>query len=404
MVNKISKNNLKILVLANRYDTFVKDTVETTSNYVDTITVLVRHNYLSEISRYFPNIRFLRHVRRYAKDALLDLKGKPENVNVHLVSLLYFITDGKNKSLGDKITKKAEKFIQKEGIKFDLIHTHFIYPHGYYGIKLGEKFSTPVIITAHGHDVYDLPFIDKEWEKKIKWILNKSTHVMTVSQSNKKILVEKLGVSENKLSVIPNGFNSNLFHPMERNEVKQKLNLPIDKKIILNVANLYPVKGQRYLIEAMKEIIKYRKDILCIIIGDGILRKDLKAQIKKLGLENYVKLAGSKKHDEIPLWMNAADLFVLPSLNEGNPTVMFEALGTGLPFVGTKVGGVPEIIYSEDYGLLCEPVNPKDLAEKILIGLEKDWDREKILEYAQRFTWKNIAKEIVSIYETLTRD
>jgi len=65
------------------------------------------------------------------------------------------------------------------------------------------------------------------------------------------------------------------------------------------------------------------------------------------------------------------------------------------------VGGVPEIITSEDYGSLCEPANPKDLAEKILIGLDKEWDREKILEYAQRFTWENITKEIMGIYKLL---
>ena len=77
---------------------------------------------------------------------------------------------------------------------------------------------------------------------------------------------------------------------------------------------------------------------------------------------------------------------------------MFEALGVGLPFVGTAVGGVPEIITSEDYGLLYPPKDPKCLAEKILIALEKDWDREKIRKYAEQFTWENIAKKIINIY------
>lgn len=401
MISEISEDNLNILVLAHRHDTFVKETVEAISNYVESINVLVRHNYLAEISNYLPLGGFFHNVRRYTKDKLLDLKGKPENIDVHLLSLIYFVTDGKNKSLGDKIAKKAEKLIKEKGIKFDLIHAHFIYPHGYAGIKLGEKFDVPVVITAHGYDVYDLAFRDEGWKKKIKWTLNKATHVITVSQSNRKILVEKLGVNENKVSIIQNGFNSKLFYSMDKIEVKRELNLPLDKKIILNVANLYPVKGQRYLIDAMKDIVKYRKDILCVIIGGGILRKDLKAQIKKSSIEKYIKLTGPKTHDEIPLWMNAADLFVLSSLNEGNPTVMFEALGTGLPFVGTRVGGVPDIITSEDYGLLCESANPKDLAEKILIGLDKEWDKDKILGYATRFTWENIAKRILHIYEEI---
>lgn len=392
---------MKILVLTSFYDVFVKGSVDATAKYVEAINILIRHNYLAEISNYLPLGGYLQNVRRYTKDKLLDLKGKPENVNVHLASLIYLVPDGKNKSLGYKIAKKAEKFIKKMGINFDLIHAHFIYPYGYVGIKLGEEFDVPVVITAHGFDVYDLPFRDKEWEEKIRWILNQANHIITVSQSNKKILVEKLGVKENKLSVIPNGFDLNLFYPMDRTKVKGKLNLPLDKKMVLNVANLYQVKGQRYLIEAMKELIKYRKDILCIIVGDGILSKDLKAQIKKLGLENYVKLVGRKPHDEIPLWMNAADLFVLPSLRESFGVVQIEAMACGKPVIATKNGGSEEIVVSEDYGLLCEPGNSKLLAEKIIIGLDKEWDTKKILKYVTRFTWDNAAKEITEVYNEL---
>ena len=174
--------------------------------------------------------------------------------------------------------------------------------------------------------------------------------------------------------------------------------MPLNKKIILNVANLVPIKGHRYLIEAMKNIIKVRDDAMLIIVGDGPLKKELENQIKKLGLDEYIKLVGAKPHDKIPVWMNAADLFVLPSLSEGNPTVMFEALGVGLSFVGTAVGGVPEIITSEDYGLLCPPADPECLAKKILIALEKDWDREKIRKYAEQFTWEEIARKTFEVY------
>lgn len=71
-----------------------------------------------------------------------------------------------------------------------------------------------------------------------------------------------------------------------------------------------------------------------------------------------------------------------------------------MPFVGT---GVPEIIISEDYGLLCEPANPKDLAEKILIALEKEWDRKKIRKYVEHFTWENIAKKMLEVYKSVLK-
>jgi glycosyltransferase involved in cell wall biosynthesis len=77
---------------------------------------------------------------------------------------------------------------------------------------------------------------------------------------------------------------------------------------------------------------------------------------------------------------------------------MFECLGCGKPFIGTTVGGEPEIITSEDYGLLSEPANPKELAEKVLIALDKEWDNENIRNYAEEFTWEDIAKEILKVY------
>ena len=142
----------------------------------------------------------------------------------------------------------------------------------------------------------------------------------------------------------------------------------------------------------------HKKDVIFIIIGDGPLRPDLERQIHSLGLEDYVKLVGGKPHGDIPFWMNACDLFVLSSLNEGNPTVMFEALGCGKPFVGTKVGGVPGIITSDEYGQLVEPADPEDLAEKILMALDLRWNYQKIFRYASQYTWENITANIRDIY------
>jgi glycosyltransferase involved in cell wall biosynthesis len=154
----------------------------------------------------------------------------------------------------------------------------------------------------------------------------------------------------------------------------------------------------------MSEIVKHRDDVLCVIVGKGKLENIIQKQINDLNLEKFIKLVGGKSHDEIPLWMNACDLFVLPSLNEGNPTVLVESLGCGKPFVGTKVGGVPEIINSDDYGLLVEPGDSNDLAEKIEIALNKDWDIGKIKEYGNNFTWENIASQIVEVYDSVSKD
>jgi len=100
-------------------------------------------------------------------------------------------------------------------------------------------------------------------------------------------------------------------------------------------------------------------------------------------------------------WMNVANIFVLPSLSESFGVLQIEAMACGVPVVATRNGESEEIITSEDYGLLYEPGNPDDLAEKILIALEKEWDREKIRKYAEQFTGNNIAKKVVEVYENI---
>jgi len=89
----------------------------------------------------------------------------------------------------------------------------------------------------------------------------------------------------------------------------------------------------------------------------------------------------------------------LPSLIEGNPTVMFESIGCGKPFIGTDVGGIPEVIISNKYGLLCEPQNSAKLVENILEALEKKWSAIDIVEYSKQFRWDIVAEKIAIVYQ-----
>ncbi|KKH40467.1 glycosyltransferase family 4 protein [Methanosarcina mazei] len=288
------------------------------------------------------------------------------------------------------------KLIRKENIHFDLIHAHFTWPSGAVAVELNKYFNVPVVITEHTSTTFQKSIDNKDEIFINTW--KKCDAIIRVRQRDIS-LFEDVGISKNKIFHIPNGFNNSTFFQYETFECRNKLNLPENKKIILNVGNLYSeVKGHKYLIEAINEIVKHREDILCVIVGGGKLEPNIRKQINDLGLENHVTLVGSKPHGDIPLWMNACDVFVLPSLNEGNPTVMFECLGCRKPFIGTKVGGVPDVIASDDYGLLAEPENAEDLAEKIETALNKNWDEGKIANYAEQYRWDNIASQIVNIY------
>lgn len=396
MMNNLLKNK-NLLVIPDRYNNFVKDPVNITSSYFNQVFVLVRHNPITEISNFLP----INYLKPFRKKTLVNLSGNPENTTVILTSLWYAPTDSQYKRLGDKHFKAVNTTIKKKKIEFDLIHSHFTWSMGYVGARLKEKYNVPFIVTAHGYDIYDLPFRDEEWRERIEYVLNSANYIITVSNSNLEC-IKKLDV-KTPAKVIPNGFRPNLFYPKNLEECKKILELPSGKKIILTVGNLVEIKGHKYLIGAMNEVVKHRKDVLCIIVGSGKLKSELTKQIKKSKLEDYVKLVGGKPHYEIPIWMNACDVFVLPSLNEGNPTVMFECLGCGKPFIGTKVGGEPEVITSEDYGYLTEPADPEEFAEKILIGLDREWDYEKISEYAEQFTWENTAEKTLDVYESVLK-
>lgn len=263
------------------------------------------------------------------------------------------------------------------------------------GVIVSSAFRKKLIVTFHHGNAKR--FMSKH-KKIVKFVFNRADRFILVSNSQKKSFAETFSNTD-KIRIIPNGFDSNLFYPISKNLQREKLMLPTDKKIILSIGNLVPEKGHKHLIRAMEKIVEKRKDTLLIIIGSGHLKRDLENQTKNLNLQDYVRLVRLKPHSEIPLWMNACDVFVLPSLVEGNPTVMFECLGCGKPFVGTNVGGIPDVITNEKLGIIVEPKDVEGLTKAILKALDTKWDKDYILSYAKQFTWEKIAEKIMEVYD-----
>jgi len=381
-------------------------------NFSDKNLLILTNSYPDKEDRHYGGIFVKEQVRYLAKhfNEIYVISPQPygsnrnlrdyeyDNVRVYYPRFFHLPIEFFRKRLGDNFFKASLQVIKREKLEFDLVHAHFTWPSGYAGALLKKELNMPLVITAHGFDIYEVPFRSEYYRRKVLSALGAADHIITVSKSNVEILTKKLEVSPGKVSLIPNGFDGDLFRPMAKEEARARLGLPSEKKITLTVGNLVPVKGHEYLIGAAEEVVKEKPNALFVIVGSGPLRKKLENLVRFFNIESYFYFAGARPHEEIPLWMNAADVFVLPSLIEGNPTVMFEALGVGLPFVGTAVGGVPEIIISDDYGLLCPPADPEYLAEKILIALEKEWEREKIRKYAERFKWESIANQILGVY------
>ena len=210
----------------------------------------------------------------------------------------------------------------------------------------------------------------------------------------------KLGSDKRKIEVIPNGYDDSLFFPRESQDARTRLNLPLDRRILLVVANLVPQKGHRYLIEALQQVVKINRDLLLVIVGKGDLEQELRTLASKLDLSDRILFAGPRPHDEVEKWINSCDLFVLPSIKEGSPTILAEVMACGKPVVASSVGGVPDMVQDGRTGCLVPAANVEELSKAILESLDRNWDSREICEAGRKYSWKSLAPRIVEVYRS----
>jgi glycosyltransferase involved in cell wall biosynthesis len=213
--------------------------------------------------------------------------------------------------------------------------------------------------------------------------------------------MEPLGVRMNKVTVIPNGVDAKKFYRVEPAEAKNRLNLP-KGRMILSVGGLVEGKGFHLIIRALKILIEkyHRQDAFHVLVGEGDMRAQIVALISSLGLTGKVILAGDTPHAELHRWYSAADVLCLASSREGWPNVLLEALACGTPIVATNVGGVPEIVRSENIGLLTRRTE-EDIAQALQKALQTSWDHDLLVEYARQSTWDRSAMAVQDVLKTV---
>lgn len=191
-------------------------------------------------------------------------------------------------------------------------------------------------------------------------------------------------------------FNSGDLQPMTVSSVENK------KMIIACPARLVAIKGQKYLLEAMKLLVEKHDNVVCWFIGDGVMRQDLELQTSELKLTEHVHFFG-KRHD-VPELLAKADIVVLPSLQDNLPFSIIEAHSLGKPVVASRIGGIVEMVQDGTNGLLAEPANAYDLYEKLLMLVENDRLREQQSKAAKEHAcsvWSDMAmlQQTLEVYE-----
>ena len=237
-----------------------------------------------------------------------------------------------------------------------IIETHHVKSHCLLALSgLWRHYSW--VAFHHGYTQTDAKV--RAYNQVDRWSLRHATHVVTTNQPFAEMLVSR-GIPRSRVSVLHNGVRDLPLVPVGVTALREELDLRHGERVIVTVGRLSHEKGQSDLIRAFSSV---RERARLVIVGDGPDRPSLERFTRTLGLERSVIFAGMRTN--VAPFYAMADVFVLPSLSEGSPNALLEAMACSLPIVATRVGGVPEIVSDGTTALLVPPRQPLAMAGAI---------------------------------------
>ncbi|WP_252698799.1 glycosyltransferase [Natronosalvus vescus] len=378
-----------LLVIAHHYNNFTKGQVDALAERFDNVTVTVRYNRLTDLNWIVDD----RIVKKYGRDSKID-EDRPENVEVVPVPLTYAPLSPWYRLLGRHHYYGLKRQLNGHLHNYDLVHAHFSWTSGYVAARIQKEYDIPSVVTVHENEGR----LSREMSSGNSDLYQAWSSANAIIRVNEKDC-QQLSRFNDAVYSIPNGFDRDRLPTIETNVARSNLGIDQDTNLIFSLGYLIPRKRFDLLIQAVSQINIDGK-LMLVIGGQGEEYETLNRLANKHSSNTVdIKIPGYLSEEDLVQWMNACDIFALASEAEGNPTVMFEALGCGKPYIGTNSGGVDEIITSEKHGLYCQINDRYALKEILEQGLSRDWNREEILKYADRFAWNNIADEIYSVYE-----
>lgn len=284
--------------------------------------------------------------------------------------------------------------------RFDVVNTHWLYPDAVAAAWCTRLLGLPHVVTALGCDA-NLFMTQRHKRFQIEPAIRQAEGVTVVSDALRQFLVQQ-GFGDKPIDVIPNGVDAELFRPRDKGECARELGIASRGKTVVFVGQLLEVKGVIYLIEAVERLVAGGRDISVYLVGEGSGRPAYEAEVARRGLSGRIRFVGNRPHSEIAVWMGAGDVFCLPSIREGFPNVVLEALFSGRPVVASRVGGIPEMV-NEKNGCLVEPGDPAALADALGKTLEKTWDANSILATVSHLSWERAGKHYLQSLEAAIR-
>lgn len=288
-------------------------------------------------------------------------------------------------------------------IRPHIVHT-LLRAANIYGRLAALLARVPVVISTEGNVYPDI---------KLRYVLAErllslgTNAIVAVAESIKEHYVRKVGITPARVEVILNTVNwDRLQTTAPPDAIRPKLGLPANALVAGMISRLTKQKGHMYLLEAIARTPEL-SSLIVLIIGDGPLRSALEARSLKLGLGPRVKFLGARR--DIGDLLSVMDLFVLPSLWEGLPLSLIEAMGAGLPVVATRVFGVPEVVTDDVTGLLVPPADTASLGVAIARLAGDAAARKRLGQAARefvlpRFNISHYVRELTELYERLLKE
>ncbi len=241
----------------------------------------------------------------------------------------------------------------------DIVHAHD--PHAVAMASMALSFGVgpkvPTLVASRRVDFHLQKHSFSRWKyRQVACFIAASTAIADVLASD--------GVLRDRIVVVHDGIDVDRVMHVPAADLRQEFWFPRGAPVLVNVAALVPHKGQKFLVDAMARVRRTSADAQLVIFGEGELRTALEAQIRELGLDKHVVLAGFR--EDVLALTRSADLFVMSSVTEGLGSTLLDAMAMGLAVVGTRAGGIPEAVEEDVTGLLVPPGNSEALAEAIL--------------------------------------
>jgi glycosyltransferase involved in cell wall biosynthesis len=288
----------------------------------------------------------------------------------------------------------VQRLVTQECI--DLIDAHYFYPDGVAAALLATRLGRPFVVTARGTDVSLIPRY--RWPRRlIRWAAERAAAIITVCQALKDALVD-LGVPADKITVLRNGVDLELFRPVERDRARSQLQFT--RTTLLSVGHLIERKGHHIAIEAMVDL----PDADLVIVGDGQMEGALRALAQARGVSARVRFVGPVPQDRLKEYYSAADALVLASSREGWANVLLESMACGTPVIATRIWGTPEVVQVAEAGVLMTDRTPQALTMAFRRLFAAYPDRGQTRRYAERFSWDETTEGQLSVFRSVVAD